>query len=148
MGRTLEHLAFDEVRRQWTIVVACADGSREAFVANEVVSSAPIRELMGSLKPTPLSLLHARELKYRDFLTDRKSTRLNSSHANIYTLSLHDALPISWAARWNTWRLTKFAANGRSSSRAPTARAKPLSPTRWSPPRRSANSWAPLSRRH
>jgi len=26
--------------------------------------------------------------------TDRKSTRLNSSHAQIYTLSLHDALPI------------------------------------------------------
>src|SRR3712207_902215 len=25
---------------------------------------------------------------------DRKSTRLNSSHADIYTLSLHDALPI------------------------------------------------------
>src|SRR3712207_6029872 len=25
---------------------------------------------------------------------DRKSTRLNSSHANIYTLALHDALPI------------------------------------------------------
>src|SRR3712207_3040015 len=28
-------------------------------------------------------------------LRDRKSTRLNSSHTNIYTLSLHDALPIS-----------------------------------------------------
>src|SRR5260221_332366 len=27
-------------------------------------------------------------------LTDRKSTRLNSSHTEIYTLSLHDALPI------------------------------------------------------
>src|SRR5687768_1282649 len=27
---------------------------------------------------------------------DRKSTRLNSSHGYIYTLSLHDALPISW----------------------------------------------------
>src|ERR687886_290014 len=27
--------------------------------------------------------------------TDRKSTRLNSSHTEIYTLSLHDALPIS-----------------------------------------------------
>src|ERR1044072_4410791 len=25
---------------------------------------------------------------------DRKSTRLNSSHTDIYTLSLHDALPI------------------------------------------------------
>src|ERR1035437_1551043 len=29
---------------------------------------------------------------------DRKSTRLNSSHAEIYTLSLHDALPI-WLSR-------------------------------------------------
>src|ERR1035437_2826389 len=29
-----------------------------------------------------------------DGLTDRKSTRLNSSHAEIYTLPLHDALPI------------------------------------------------------
>ena len=45
------------------------DGTREMFVANDVVSSAPIRELMSALKPTPLSLLHARELKYRDFLT-------------------------------------------------------------------------------
>src|ERR1035437_5326893 len=27
-------------------------------------------------------------------IVDRKSTRLNSSHANIYTLSLYDALPI------------------------------------------------------
>src|SRR5476649_316626 len=27
-------------------------------------------------------------------LSDRKSTRLNSSHTEIYTLSLHDALPI------------------------------------------------------
>src|SRR5476649_1832792 len=31
----------------------------------------------------------------RDAPRDRKSTRLNSSHTVIYTLSLHDALPIS-----------------------------------------------------
>src|SRR5947209_5132571 len=31
---------------------------------------------------------------------DRKSTRLNSSHANISTLSLHDALPISYYDRY------------------------------------------------
>src|SRR5262252_3760698 len=30
---------------------------------------------------------------------DRKSTRLNSSHTEIYTLSLHDALPIYWQSR-------------------------------------------------
>src|SRR5437773_721240 len=28
------------------------------------------------------------------YQSDRKSTRLNSSHITIYTLSLHDALPI------------------------------------------------------
>src|SRR4030095_8628998 len=35
---------------------------------------------------------------------DRKSTRLNSSHTEIYTLSLHDALPIlrRWALRPNS----------------------------------------------
>src|ERR1035437_6273239 len=32
--------------------------------------------------------------KARTLRGDRKSTRLNSSHAEIYTLSLHDALPI------------------------------------------------------
>src|SRR5476649_2689877 len=38
---------------------------------------------------------------------DRKSTRLNSSHTVIYTLSLHDALPISF-------RLTGHTAEVRS----------------------------------
>src|SRR5476649_1612087 len=32
--------------------------------------------------------------------SDRKSTRLNSSHTEIYTLSLHDALPILSFAQW------------------------------------------------
>src|SRR5476649_494637 len=32
-------------------------------------------------------------------MADRKSTRLNSSHTEIYTLSLHDALPISTLER-------------------------------------------------
>src|SRR5882672_5342590 len=34
-----------------------------------------------------------------DAVQDRKSTRLNSSHTEIYTLSLHDALPISQRRR-------------------------------------------------
>src|SRR5476649_129604 len=34
--------------------------------------------------------------------TDRKSTRLNSSHTEIYTLSLHDALPILVRRREHT----------------------------------------------
>src|SRR5690348_7775328 len=39
-----------------------------------------------------------RRLEYRGY-EDRKSTRLNSSHPSIYTLSLHDALPICSRAR-------------------------------------------------
>src|SRR5215469_13249690 len=36
-----------------------------------------------------------RHVRGRRSPSDRKSTRLNSSHVEIYTLSLHDALPIS-----------------------------------------------------
>src|SRR5579875_3644485 len=41
------------------------------------------------------SLHHPNIVQIHDFhVIDRKSTRLNSSHTEIYTLSLHDALPI------------------------------------------------------
>src|SRR5476649_931359 len=39
--------------------------------------------------------MHLRNSCTRSMSSDRKSTRLNSSHTVIYTLSLHDALPIS-----------------------------------------------------
>src|SRR3712207_3720857 len=48
---------------------------------------------------------------------DRKSTRLNSSHANIFTLSLHDALPISRAAS-----STRTRGRGWSATASPTPR--------------------------
>src|SRR5882672_960836 len=42
---------------------------------------------------------------------DRKSTRLNSSHTEIYTLSLHDALPI-FHSQANVWYSTNRLAIG------------------------------------
>src|SRR5476649_262803 len=42
----------------------------------------------------PLSAMGSRTTPRRLRWLDRKSTRLNSSHTEIYTLSLHDALPI------------------------------------------------------
>jgi protoporphyrinogen oxidase len=69
MDRKAAELAFDEQRRLWTVTVACGNGERETYCAQNVVSSAPVRELMQALRPTPLTLLHARDLKYRDFLT-------------------------------------------------------------------------------
>ena len=69
MGRELAGLRWDGLERLWRIDVMCADGRRESFTARDVVSSAPVRELVGKIAPTPISLLHARSLRYRDFLT-------------------------------------------------------------------------------
>src|SRR5947209_178108 len=57
---------------------------------------------MGARRAVPLSLFSVYVLTVSETSTsavpsrpiDRKSTRLNSSHANISSLSLHDALPI------------------------------------------------------
>src|SRR5918998_2455592 len=53
----------------------------------------PADRRVGVLEVEPLPHLLGR-------LVDRKSTRLNSSHTEIYTLSLHDALPISAPRSW------------------------------------------------
>ncbi len=41
----------------------------ETLQARNVLSSAPIRDLMNGIEPRPLTLSRARDLKYRDFLT-------------------------------------------------------------------------------
>jgi protoporphyrinogen oxidase len=69
MGRELVALEFDAASKLWRIEAARADGERESFTARHVVSSAPLRELVERIKPVPISLLHARALRYRDFLT-------------------------------------------------------------------------------
>jgi protoporphyrinogen oxidase len=69
MGRAVGALAYDESSRLWTVSAARPDGASETFRARNVLSSAPLRELMNAIEPKPLSLFQARDLKYRDFLT-------------------------------------------------------------------------------
>jgi protoporphyrinogen oxidase len=69
LGRELKALAFDPERRLWHIETVRANGGRESYTARHVISSAPIRELMEAITPRPLSYLHARQLRYRDFIT-------------------------------------------------------------------------------
>jgi len=69
MGRKVEKLHWDETSRLWTIEAVKRDGTRETYTAQDVVSSAPVRDLVRSISPSPISMLHARELRYRDFLT-------------------------------------------------------------------------------
>ena len=93
MGRKVTGLSYDENRRLWTVDVVAADGSSESFVAEHVLSSAPLRDLMMNLKPTPLSLFHAKELKYRDFLTvvliGKSSVQLPDNWVYIHDPSVH-----------------------------------------------------------
>jgi protoporphyrinogen oxidase len=69
MGRKLVSLEFDNAANLWRIETETAKGERESFTARHVISSAPVRELVPRIKPVPISLLHARALRYRDFLT-------------------------------------------------------------------------------
>jgi protoporphyrinogen oxidase len=69
MGRELQRLTFDPARKLWRIEVTTADGGVENYTARHVISSAPVRDLMDKLAPRPISYLHARELRYRDFIT-------------------------------------------------------------------------------
>ncbi|MBO9546450.1 NAD(P)/FAD-dependent oxidoreductase [Caulobacter sp.] len=69
LGRKVDGLHYDKLAKIWTVSVTCADGKKEIWTANDVVSSAPIRELMQSVSPTPISVFHAGELMYRDFIT-------------------------------------------------------------------------------
>jgi protoporphyrinogen oxidase len=68
-GRELKSLSYDQDRRIWNIEATTADGTIERYTARHVVSSAPVRELMQTISPRPISYLHARALRYRDFLT-------------------------------------------------------------------------------
>ena len=69
MGTRLDALVHDEASRIWTVTTLDEEGGKKTFKARHVVSSAPIQELAARLSPKPLSLFHARSLKYRDFLT-------------------------------------------------------------------------------
>jgi protoporphyrinogen oxidase len=69
MGRDMQRLAFDASRNLWRIDVTAADGRHESYTARHVISSAPVRELTEKISPLPISLFHARALRYRDFLT-------------------------------------------------------------------------------
>src|SRR5215213_8957974 len=67
--RELQKLSYDAHANRWHLEVSTTDGGRETYTARHVVSSAPLRELMEKISPRPISLFHARDLRYRDFLT-------------------------------------------------------------------------------
>jgi protoporphyrinogen oxidase len=69
MGRDLQRLSYEDDYKVWRIEVAKAAGGSESFNVRHVISSAPLRELVSRIEPSPTSIVHAHKLRYRDFLT-------------------------------------------------------------------------------
>jgi len=53
----------------WTVTAIGGDGESLSFAARNVISSAPMRELIDHISPKPASHNRAMQLSYRDFLT-------------------------------------------------------------------------------
>jgi protoporphyrinogen oxidase len=103
MGRELVELAYDSARKIWRIDVVTAEGKRESYTARHVVSSAPVRELVQKLSPKPISLLHARELRYRDFLTVALMTNKSDVFADNW-IYIHDpSVKVGRVQNFGSW---------------------------------------------
>lgn len=71
LGRTVTDLRFDDANSQWIVGHTGEDGAREETTTANVISSAPLREIVENLTPSPTvpMLESASKLGYRDFLT-------------------------------------------------------------------------------
>jgi protoporphyrinogen oxidase len=69
LGQKVAGLKYDAADALWTVTAQRPDGTLETFLSLNVLSSAPIRELMSLIEPRPSSLFRAQDLNYRDFLT-------------------------------------------------------------------------------
>ena len=69
MGTRLMALSFDKESGIWTITAHKENGEILSFTAKNVISSAPIRELVHSFTEKPACVEAANKLRYRDFIT-------------------------------------------------------------------------------
>jgi protoporphyrinogen oxidase len=69
MDTRVTGLHFDAAARLWTVTALTGAGETLTYAARNVVSSAPMRELIDSITPRPASHNRAMALNYRDFLT-------------------------------------------------------------------------------
>src|SRR6267154_2471002 len=71
MGCRVTRCSYDDLAGQWNVEYKNGDGDLQILEAEHVISSAPMRELVGGLSPavSERTKRAAEGLKYRDFLT-------------------------------------------------------------------------------
>jgi protoporphyrinogen oxidase len=76
----------------WTVTYVDGAGAAHTITASRIVSSAPLRELVQSISPSPKCLPRAMDLDYRDFLTvvliGRSRTELDDNWIYIHDPSV------------------------------------------------------------
>lgn len=90
LDRGVEGLRHDAASGLWTVTARRGDGTLETYQARDVVSSAPLRELVAGIAPTPISAFNARALRYRDFITVALIARAGEDFPDNW-IYIHDA---------------------------------------------------------
>ncbi|MBY0281938.1 MAG: NAD(P)/FAD-dependent oxidoreductase [Alphaproteobacteria bacterium] len=68
MGCFVHQLTYDAKKKQWNVSYKDKSGTVHTLEGTHVISSAPLREMVHSIKPSLTSISAADKLKYRDFL--------------------------------------------------------------------------------
>jgi protoporphyrinogen oxidase len=69
-GQSVLRFAWDEAAGLWSVTARDkTSGGERTHRARRVISSAPMRDVVNAISPSPASARHASTLKYRDFLT-------------------------------------------------------------------------------
>ena len=90
MDRRITGLNWDADSARWTVSAVDGAGETYSYTARNVISSAPMRELVQSISPPPEALPAALNLKYRDFLTVVLIGRSNTQMPDNWVY-IHDA---------------------------------------------------------
>ena len=94
LGRTVTPCRFDAVNSQWTVSACTADGAKEEYRGEHLVSSMPMRQLVSQIEPRlpDDAVRAANSLRYRDFLTIglilRERNRIKSNWIYIHDPSV------------------------------------------------------------
>ncbi len=103
MGVRVTAFDWNAAEKLWTVSAIREDGQTTQFLARNLISSCPLRELAESLTPAPKTLENAQALKYRDFLTVVLigRTRLNLPDNWVY---IHDpSVKVGRVQNFRSW---------------------------------------------
>jgi protoporphyrinogen oxidase len=103
MGHKLQGLTRNETTGAWTLSAVGSNGQVQSWSAPHVISSAPITELMAAIRPTPISLMQARALRYRDFLTVALIAKSSSSFPDNWVYIHDPSVKVGRVQNFRSW---------------------------------------------